>query len=170
MPRRPRLRRPRLSRLPGVKAPDLWSLTAGAVKGYPLRELRKQAKAATIPDPPPDWPGTKPEWIVFFVLLALGYRYGIDFLYRERLPDLFSRRMGEVDFFFPALGLAFEVQGLYYHYERGTEQLQADALKRAIVESEGLQLIVLDEDDLLTGDPFWLVQEALQGREQSRRI
>jgi hypothetical protein len=52
MPRRPRIRRPRLSRIPGVKAPDLWSLTAGVVAAYPLREIRKKAKVETIPEPP----------------------------------------------------------------------------------------------------------------------
>lgn len=170
MPRRPRIHRPRLSHIPGVKAPDRWSLTAGAAKGYPLREVRKRAKAETVPDPPPDWPGTKPEWVVFFVLLALGYRYGIDFLYREKLPGLLARRWGEVDFLFPALGLAFEVQGRYYHYERGIDQLRSDALKRALAESEGLQLVALDEEDLLEGDPFWLVSEGLKGREHSRRV
>jgi hypothetical protein len=170
MPRRPRIRRPRLSRIPGVKAPDLWSLTAGVVAAYPLREIRKKTKVETIPEPPPDWPGTKPEWIVFFVLLALGYQYGIDFLYRERIPGLLARNFGEIDFLLPALGIAFEVQGRYFHYERGIEQIRSDALKKALVEAQGLTLIALDEEDLIEGDPFWLVSEGLKGRDHSRRV
>jgi len=169
MPRRPRIRRPRLSPIPGVKAPDLWNLTEGAVKGYPIRELRRKTKVETIPEPPPDWPGTKPEWIVFFVLLALGYRYGIDFLYRERLPGFLSMRWGEVDFLLPSLGIAFEVQGRYYHQELGIERIRADELKKAMAESEGLKLIWLEEEDLVEGDPFWLVSEGLRGIEHSRR-
>jgi hypothetical protein len=170
MPRRPRIRRPRLSPIPGVKAPNLWSLTSGFVASYPLREVRKRAKAETIPDPPPDWPGTEPEWIVFFVLLAMGYRYGIDFLYRERLPGLLARNFGEIDFLLPSLGIALEVQGRYFHYERGIEQIRSDALKRALVESQGLVLVALDEEDLVEGDPFWLVSEALKGRDYSRGV
>lgn len=167
MPRRSRIRRPKLPSIPGVKAPPLWGLREGVARAYPIRELRRRENRSEIPDPPPDWPGSRPEWAVFFVLVVLGYRPGLDFLYRERIPALFGRRFGEVDFLLPALWLAFEVQGRYIHFERGIEQEIADELKRILAESEGIRLIWLLEEDLETR-PFWIVQEALAGRDHSQ--
>lgn len=167
MPRRPRARRPKLSRIPGVKAPDLWNLVEGYATGYPVRELRRSERREPAGDPPAWWPGSRPEWAVFWALSVLGLRIGVDFEYRRRMPELESRRWGEVDFLVWSAGVAIEVQGEFAHYGLGSDKLYQDELKRALVESAGFLLVAVDEPDVLR-DPLFYVKEALGGRDHSR--
>jgi len=168
MPRRPRASRPKLSRIPGVKSPNFWNLVEGVVKAYPIRELRKQEKREPAGDPPSWWPGTRPEWAVYWALLILGLRPDVDFQYRARLPELERKRWGEVDFLLPDLQVAIEVQGEYFHYDQGVAQLVTDELKRAMVEGMGMILVWIDGEAVLA-DPLYYVREALSGRDHSRR-
>lgn len=167
MPRRPRARRPRLPRIPGVKAPDWWNVSEAAIKSYGLRELRGREEREPAGDPPPDWPGTRPEWAVWWALTVLGLEPDVDFQYRARLPELEARRYGEVDFLIWHAGVAIEIQGEFWHYGVGRDRQAADALRRALVESAGLRLVAIDEGDALA-DPIYYTREALEGRDHSQ--
>ena len=167
MPRRPRISRPKLPRIPDVKAPDWWNVSEAAITSYGLRELRGREQREPAGDPPQDWPGTRPEWAVYWALMVLGLEPGVDFDYRVRMPELEARRYGEVDFLVWQAGVAIEVQGTFWHYGVGRDKQTSDALRRALVESAGLILVAIDEEDALA-DPLYYVREALQGRDHSQ--
>ena len=167
MPRRPRIRRPKLASVPNVKAPPHWALTGASARAYPIRELRRSEKREPAGNPPPWWQGTRPEWAVYWALTILGLKPGIDFEYRAHLPGGEFTKRGEVDFLVYSHLVAIEVQGIHWHYALGEEQLQRDALKRILVESRGFVLVAIDED-LALSSPLWVVREALAGRDHSR--
>ena len=169
MPRRPRIVRPKLSRLPGEKAPPGWNIVEGVAVAYPIRELRQGEEHRPFPPPPGDWPGTLPEWAVFWALETLGLRPDVDFSYRYRLPELEVRRWGEVDFLVWATQVGIEVQGEYWHYLQGPEKTVRDELKRALLESAGFIMVWIDAEDVLRS-PLFFVREALAGRDYSRRV
>lgn len=169
MPRRPRPRRPKLTRIPGHKAPPLWNLVEGAARGYPLRGFRRSETVPSFPPPPPGWTGTLPEWAIFWALEELGLRPDVDFSYRLRMPELEVRRWGEVDFLVWSAGVGIEVQGEYWHYLQGPEKAILDQIKAALLESAGFVMVWIDAEDALAS-PLFYTREALAGRDYSRRV
>ena len=120
-----------------------------------------------VPKPPATWPGSIPEWHIYWALTRLGYKEGEDFTYQA---PVFGGRMeyggAVLDFVLPDFGIAINVQSLYYHYQGGKEKI-ADAMVRAAVESWGTRLIFIDEEDALRA-PIYYTKEALAGRDHSR--
>ena len=122
-----------------------------------------------IKTPPPDWAGSRPEWMFFASLIDLGYQHGDDFIYQSPLMGGRLDKGGLIiDFFFNnPPGLAVNVQGIYYHYELGADNRARDILARESLAGQGITLIFVDEDDL-EQDPVGVTREALQFRDSSR--
>ena len=63
--------------------------------------------------------------------------------------------------------MGINVQGVYFHYEKGSAIIQSDIQTRAFLAAMGITLIFIDEDDALKDAKFY-VREALQGKDHSR--
>jgi hypothetical protein len=146
-----------------------YKLLFGRTGYFPARTGRRRgtrARQDPIPPPPPEWRGTLPEWRIYAAFLLLGLRDGEDFvyLYDFGLPD---DPVNQVDFFVPAILLAIEIQGLYWHYVFGGFQPTNDRERRVYLESLGYTVVFIDEDAAIR-DPVYYLREALQGRDHSR--
>ena len=120
--------------------------------------------------PTPEWwVGSGPEYLCWQALLKLGLKPGIDFEYQSQLAGGRLDKGGRViDFLiFNQPNIAINVQGVYYHYEKGAAVRQSDILTRAFMAAEGINLIFVDEDDLID-DPIRIVSDALAGIDRSR--
>lgn len=129
----------------------------------------QQLSDIKIPPPPVGFLGSVPEWIVVVTLERLGKQDGVDYTYQSKLLGGRQFKGGRVvDFIFEnPPDLAINVQGLFYHYEKGSAVQQDDRTTRAILASLGTTLIFLDEDDVLE-NPRYYVREALAYRDHSR--
>lgn len=131
--------------------------------------FQHQAPGATAP---PVWwetlSGSLPEWAIYEAHLRLGRRPGIEFTYQSALEGgrLFLGGL-ILDFVEHDMPIAINVNGVYYHYLRGSEQLRRNAEARARLSQYGYQLVVIDEDDALR-DPVYYLEEALRGVDHSR--
>ncbi len=146
-------------RLPKIKKPPMISQPLG--RGSPIKEPE------VLPPygyPPPTWPGTEAEWAVNWALTKLKVLFYFQF------PVSGGRTQfgGSVaDFYLPEYHTALYVMGVYWHYERGVESLNADKLTKMILEGYGYSVIWIDEDDALK-NPTYYVQEAMRGKDHSR--
>jgi hypothetical protein len=122
-----------------------------------------------IPEIPADFEGSMPEYIVFNSLLRLGLKPNVDFEFQARFAGGKIERGGLViDFLFKnPPNLAINVQGIYYHYEQGSANIANDLLAREILAGEGISLIFLDEDDIMSNPTFY-VREALNFKDYSK--
>ena len=122
-----------------------------------------------LPVPPPGFPGSYPEWLVYRELTEhhrLSERLHFQFQASRRGGRL--RRGGlVVDFlFYIPPGLGFSVIGEYFHYVlRGGTQ-GTDKLHRNQLASEGIHVVFLDESDLIRNARFY-VAEGLRFRDHS---
>lgn len=128
------------------------------------------ASEQPFPDPPATWLGTLPEWAIYWAHGVLGLREDQDFAYLFTYGDGFINAYGpaQFDFYEYDLGVAIEIQGLFWHYEFGgrTKVLQ-DQERKARIESVGITLIFIDEDDALR-DPIYFLRQARAGVDRSR--
>ena len=100
---------------------------------------------------PPGWEGSLPEYLVYRSLTESFRKIeGVDFTYQSSLLGGRLFKGGVVlDFLFnDPPDLAINVQGTFYHYEKGTAVSQSDVLTREFMATEGITLIFIDEDDL----------------------
>jgi hypothetical protein len=112
---------------------------------------------------PPDFDGTLPEYIVFQTLVRLGFQPGVDFTFQS---PLFGGRIEKggvvIDFLFiNPPDLAINVQGTFFHQEQGAAVIARDRMARAQLAGQGITLIFIDEDDILT-DADAFVRDALR--------
>ena len=123
----------------------------------------------SIPEMPPSWEGSKPEWITFIVFQQLGKVLDTDFTYQSPLMGGRLDKGGAViDFLFRnPPDLAINVQGNYYHYGMGVETKTKDVLARVQLATQGIILIFIDEDHL-EDNPTYYIREALRYRDHSR--
>ena len=123
----------------------------------------------TLPEAPDGWPGSNPEWAFYFALGELGYQEHEDFSYETPLMGGRLDKGGLIiDFlFFNPPDLAVNVQGVYYHYELGSETRARDVLARQMLAGQGITLIFVDEDDLAQ-DLIGTTRNALAFRDTSR--
>ena len=63
--------------------------------------------------------------------------------------------------------VAINVQGVFYHYEKGAAVRQSDMLTREYLATLGIKLIFIDEDDLIDNARA-IVGDALAGIDRSR--
>jgi len=127
--------------------------------------------AETIPAiPTPDWwVGSGPEYLCWQALLKLGLRADIDFQYQNQMAGGRLDKGGRViDFIiFNPPDIAINVQGIFYHYEKGSAVRQSDILTREYLATMGIRLIFVDEDDSID-DAKAIVADALAGIDRSR--
>ena len=127
--------------------------------------------AETIPTiPTPEWwSGSGPEYLCWQALLKLGLQPDIDFRYQSQTAGGRQEKGGRViDFeIFDPPDIAINVQGVFYHYEKGAAVRQSDILTREYLASMGIKLIFVDEDDLID-DARAIVADALAGIDRSR--
>ena len=118
---------------------------------------------------PPTWPGSLPEFLVYRALIKAGLVHGVDFMYQQaEMGGAMAAGGAVVDFvLLNPPDLAISVAGVYYHYERGSGIRARDAITRAQLESRGLRIVTIDEDDALRDADFY-VREALRYRDHSR--
>ena len=111
---------------------------------------------------PDTWVGSIPEYLVYKALLKLGMRDGEDFIYQApQMGGRLERGGAVLDFYFPALHLAINVQSVWFHY-RNTEQRTADAMRRAQLESQGIRVVYIQEAEALR-NAIYYVQRAISG-------
>ncbi len=118
---------------------------------------------------PLGWPGSLPEWIVFNTLQTrFDKQDGVDFTYQSPLLGGRLEKGGLIiDFmFFNPPDLAINVQGVFFHLEQGAGVIARDRMARAQLAGQGITLIFIDEDDILS-DPVRYVEAALQYRDLS---
>ena len=118
---------------------------------------------------PPDWVGSKPEYLCYQTLISLRKTPNEDFIYQSPLAGGRMDKGGLIiDFVFNnPPDLAINVQGVYYHYEFGVETRARDLIARAQLAGNGITLVFIDDDDLLR-EPKWHVEEALKYRDHSQ--
>lgn len=116
-----------------------------------------------------NWRGSLPELVVFKELLRRGYEAGLDFHFQSSIFGGRTQRGGFViDFLFEnPPSLIINVQGEYYHYERGTSRMAVDKLFRAMMAGRGYTVIFIDESDVMKNVRYY-VGEALAFRDHSR--
>ena len=119
--------------------------------------------------PPPDWPGSLPEYLVNEALIRLGKEPDLDFFYQSPFAGGRMQRGGLViDFIFVnPPDLAINVQGEYYHYEMGADIRARDLIARSMLAGDGITLIFLDESDVHK-DAVGFTRDALRYRDRSR--
>ena len=119
-------------------------------------------------EPPPDWPGSLPEYLVNEALIELGKEPDLDFFYQSPFAGGRMQRGGLViDFIFVnPPDLAINVQGEYYHYEMGADIKARDLLARAMLAGDGISLIFIDEGDVYR-DAVGYTRDALRNRDRS---
>ena len=115
------------------------------------------------------WTGSGPEYLCWQALLKLGLKPDIDFRYQSQLAGGRQDKGGRViDFeIYNPPDIAINVQGVFYHYEKGTAVRQSDILTREYLATMGIKLIFVDEDDLID-DARASVADALAGIDRSR--
>jgi|GEM_PF-4054466 len=111
---------------------------------------------------------SKPELVVYTILLRLGLRPQVDFTYQSKMMGGRSERGGAIiDFVFEnPPGLAINIQGEFFHYEQGTAQIRNSLIDRELLAGQGITLIFIDAADLERDAEFY-VREALAFRDHS---
>lgn len=128
-----------------------------------------------LTEAPAGFRGSLPEYLVFKVLtqkVRPRMVEGVHFIMITAFERGGRGQLGglEADFMFmDPPNLAFEIQGIYWHYQQGGAQLMREAADRGIFESRGIRLVHLDEDDLLEDAEFY-VREGLRGIDHSRIV
>jgi hypothetical protein len=145
----------------------------------PLNLQGSLIKSQEVPDIPGDVPpwfqrqypaATKPEWAIYWAwTIKLKKTPNLDFVYQA---NLIGGRidLGGIVVDFESLdppGIAINIQGIYWHYDRGAQQLARDQLQRGQISALGFQVIYIDEDHALA-DPVYYLKEALRGVDHSR--
>ena len=115
------------------------------------------------------WEGSVPEYICYTTLIKVGKKPDIDFTFQNQMAGGRLQKGGRIiDFIFSnPPDLAINVQGTFYHYEKGTAITQSDIMTREFLATEGTILIFIDEDDLYI-QPEPVVRDALRYIDRSR--
>lgn len=153
--------------VPVPKNPPGWNVTEVSITPRLRPYVEGFRSKEPAGDPPPDWPGTRPEWAVFWGLMQLGYEEGVDFFYLSYTMALGKGDFSQLDFFLPAYRIGIEIQGEFWHYRVGSEAVARDHIRRAQLVGYGIRLIFIDEEDALV-DPVYFVREAIAGRDHSK--
>lgn len=114
---------------------------------------------------PAGFPGTLPEYLVYQALIKLGYE-GRFVFQSSQMGGRELKGGTVVDFEIPELSLGIMVQGEYWHYGLPGRTMQ-DKIIAMQLESYGMKIIFIDEEDALTNALFY-TREALNYRDHSK--
>lgn len=123
-----------------------------------------------LPALPPGFVGTYPEFLVYWALTKLGYQPDLDFTFQSsQLGVRWEAGAAVVDFLISnrTPPLVIRVQGMYWHYEQGTDKQALDLIQKQELELHGLEVVDVDEDDIVR-NPIYYVQQALAGIDLSQ--
>ncbi len=146
-------------------------LTTRGPKGLQATLLARNPYPFPFPIPPwftTQYPGgSLPEWAIFWAHLTKKWRQDEEFRYQSAFMGGRVQLGGAVvDFVEYTAPIAINVQGTYYHLERGSQIIQKDLTLRSLLAVYGVQLILVDEPDALR-NPLHFLNEALAGRDHS---
>jgi len=105
---------------------------------------------------------TKPEKAVYYVLVRLGEVFDFQ---SQMLGAHGEKGSTRADFLLPEHSLVISVIGWYFHNR--PESKARDRLQRIALESQGYQIIYIDEQDALDNADHY-VREAIRGVDHSR--
>ena len=110
-----------------------------------------------------------PEQLVFAQLIEFGKIPDVDFTYQsQKLGGRLEKGGMILDFlFYNPPDLAINIQGVYWHYGKGSFVKQNDLFIRSQLAGEGIMLIFIDEDDIMQ-DVEYYTREALRYRDHSQ--
>jgi hypothetical protein len=167
--RRSRVSLPRLPSLPGLRQPGGYAIAEVSMRAQGFRGAaspgRQQEPAG---EPPEGFPGTRPEWAIYWALEQLGYESGVDFHFEKMISHLTGAMpWSEIDFVLPLYGIGIEIQGEFWHHSVGAAKIEQDVMRMARAESAGLRVVFIDENDALA-DPIYFAKEALAGNDHSK--
>jgi len=117
-----------------------------------------------LPETPASFFGSRPEFLVYWALLKLGYKNRFEFQ-SSQLGGRLTKGGAILDFYIPERNLAINVQSEYWHY-RTSEQKVIAQLQRVQLEGQGISVIYIDEEDILR-NPVFYVSQALKGIDHS---
>lgn len=143
------------------------ALRTGRRAGVGVAAVELQA----YPPAPDTFPGTEPEWAIFWAHGQLGLQEGTDFAYRLITGGpSFRHAVGgiELDFYEFDLNIGIDVQGFFAHYKLGSDKQAADASTEMDIASQGITLIFIDDTDA-QADPVYYLKEARDGIDHSLR-
>lgn len=125
--------------------------------------MGKVKEAPRLPEVPDWWKGSKPEYYVFLALTKLG----IGFEYQNpQMGGRLEKGGAVIDFYIPSLSIGINIQSTYWHYTSQSRK-SAEAMQRAQLESYGITMVYIDEEDVLR-NPWYYTSEALKGNDHSR--
>lgn len=118
---------------------------------------------------PVGWAGSVPEYICYVTLIKVGKKPDIDFTFQNQMAGGRLEKGGRIiDFVFSnPPDLAINIQGTFYHYEKGSAVQQSDILTREFLATMGIKLIFIDEDDIMD-EPEPFVRDALRYIDRSK--
>jgi hypothetical protein len=120
-----------------------------------------------VPDMPPNWLGTLPEWAIFWAHGEMELVEGRDFIYLYQTHSINDPLSIQVDFLEITHGMiAIQVQGTFFHMMFGGAKIESDLEQRVRIQSQGFTPVYIDEWDANT-DPIFYLSEALQYRDYS---
>jgi hypothetical protein len=113
--------------------------------------------------------GSLPEYICYeFLVFEKKQKEGVDFVFQHPLLGGRTEFGGFVlDFLFPSKNLGWRVQGERYHLLQAADRGR-DLVARTLLESRGIEVIDLFEDDLLTRRDL-VLRLAWEGRQLQGR-
>lgn len=117
----------------------------------------------TYPTMPEGFSGTNPEWAIHWALTRMGIEFDFQ---SSQLGGRQDRGGAVLDFYLPDLNMGINIQSTYWHYGR-PEAIGNDISQREILESMGITMIYIDEEDALRA-PFYYANEAILGNDYSR--
>ena len=167
--RRGRASRPRLPSLPGIRQPPGYGIADISIRTRGFRGATNAGQQIEPAGEAPDgFPGTKPEWAIYWALTQHGMEHGLDFYFEKMMGGISgSMPWSQVDFVIPSHQIGIEVQGEFWHHGVGSNKIEQDVLRAARASAGGLHLVFIDEDDAIA-DPIYYSREALAGIDHSK--
>ena len=115
---------------------------------------------------PTTWPGSAPEYAIYWAHDKLGLKEGINFFYQS--PFAGGRLFiggAVIDFMEIDVNVAIRVQGLYFHAYAGGDRRALDHLQRIAIESQGITVVDITDEDALES-PIPVLRDARSGIER----